>query len=125
MVGLSSVAGLRRRWLVILSLLALGCAIAIGAGLWLAVELHSLASVAEQVAQAKSLMSGFRLGLIWMLAAAWPIFRTIAGTGSDGNAATERWLALRWRVIGWLLVIELAIGQNVLGRFAMAMSDLI
>ena len=25
-------------------------------------------------------------------------------------------MALRWRIVGWLLVIELIIGQNLLGR---------
>ena len=25
-------------------------------------------------------------------------------------------MALRWRIVGWLLVIEFVIGQNLLGR---------
>ena len=25
--------------------------------------------------------------------------------------------ALRWRITGWLIVIELLLGQNILGRF--------
>ena len=124
MVELNSVAGLRGRWLVILSLLALGCSMAVGAFLWLAVELHTLASIADQVAQAKPLMSGLRFGLIAMLAIAWPILGTLERRGREADGARHRWLAMRWRVVGWLLVIELVIGQNVLGRFAMAVAGL-
>ncbi|EAR22268.1 hypothetical protein NB231_05145 [Nitrococcus mobilis Nb-231] len=31
-------------------------------------------------------------------------------------------MALRWRVIGWLLVIELVLGQNLIVRFLGAIS---
>ena len=34
-------------------------------------------------------------------------------------------MALRWRVIGWLVVIELVLGQNPIGRFLGAISGLL
>ncbi len=104
-----------------LSVLALGLIIAVGAFLWLAVELQSLENVAQQVTQAKPLMSGLRIGFIAMVAIAWPVLEAIGRRSPDAKEPSERWLSLRWRVVGWLVVIELVIGQDVLGRFLMAL----
>ena len=32
-----------------------------------------------------------------------------------------RLLSLRWRIVTWLVVIELMLGQNLLGRFMSAL----
>ena len=107
-----------------LSVLALAFTIAVGAFLWLAVELQSLEAVAEHVTQAKPLMSGLRIAFIALVAITWPILGAIVRRSSDANDETSRWLGLRWRVVGWLVVVELVIGQNVLGRFLIALSGL-
>lgn len=103
-------------------MLALAFTIAVGAFLWLAVELHALESIAEHVTQAKPLMSGLRIGFIAMAAITWPIVGAIVRRSSDANGETSRWLGLRWRVVSWLVVVELVIGQDVIGRFLMALS---
>ena len=123
MAGFSSGAGLRRRWLLTLSLVAALTAIAAGMLLWQAVGLSSLTAVSERVDQVKPLMSGLRLALIGVLAVAWPRLSPLgARFGADNEATRARWMALRWRIVGWLLVIELVIGQNVLGRFLGALA---
>jgi len=116
MVGLSNRSRFRRRWFVTLSMIAAFAAIAVGMLLWQAVELGSLVSVSERLDSAKPLMSGLRLALIGSLAAFWPQLSLLAARMGNDDATHGRWMALRWRVVGWLLVIELVIGQNLFGR---------
>ncbi len=118
MAACSNGAGLRRRWFITLSLVATAATIAVGAVLWQAVELGSLTTVSTRVDQLKPLLSGVRFALIGALAFLWPWLPSL-WPRADGNheATRARWIALRWRVFGWLLVIELVIGQNLLGRF--------
>lgn len=107
-----------------LSAFALGLTMAVGAFLWLAVELDTLANVADHVTQAKPLMSMLRFGLIAIVAITWPVLATISRRGSDANGEKEPLLSLRWRVVGWLIIVELVIGQDLIGRSAMALSSL-
>lgn len=114
----SNGSGLRRRWFLTLSLIAAFAVIAAGLLLWQAVELSSLTTVSTRVDQLKPLLSGLRLALIGALALLWPWLPSLWPRADDDPETTRaRWMALRWRVVGWLLVIELVIGQNLLGRF--------
>mgnify|MGYP005841892089 CR=1 FL=1 len=109
---------MRRRWFLTLSLVAALAVVAAGTLLWHAVELSSLAAVSEHVDRAKPLWSGVRLALIGLLAVFWPWFPSLRFRGDAGKEiGRARWVALRWRVVGWLLVIELVVGQNLIGRF--------
>ena len=118
MAAFSNGAQLRRRWFLTLSLVAVGGVIAVGLVLWQAVELNSLSTVSERVAAAKPFASAIRFALIGLLALAWPRLPAL-WAGADGNddRTHARWMALRWRIVGWLLVIELVLGQNLIGRF--------
>lgn len=118
MAAFSSGAQMRRRWFLTLSLVAVGGVIAVGLVLWQAVELNSLSTVSERVAAAKPFASAIRFALIGLLALAWPWLPAL-WAGADGNddRTHARWMALRWRVVGWLIVIELVLGQNLIGRF--------
>lgn len=115
MAAYSNGIGLRRRWCLTLSLLAAAAIIAVGSVLWQAVELSSLAAVSERVNRWRPLLGGVRLALMGVLAAAWPWLSLLTSHASD-EASQARWMSLRWRVVGWLLVIELVIGQNLPGR---------
>ena len=122
MAGFGNGIGLRRPWLLTLSLLAVVGTIAAGALLWQAVELGSIASVSERLDPLWPLMSGLHLGLIALLALFWPrLSFPGAGSGHDSAETRARWMALRWRVVGWLLVIELVVGQNLFGRLVSVM----
>ena len=119
----SKVPYMRRRWFVGLSLLAVGLIFAVGALLWQAAELTSLSAVSEQVARLKPFAGAFRLLLIGMLAVLWPWLIDLAVRHGQFDAAERSQLhALRWRVIIWLLIIELMIDQDLFGRFFLATS---
>lgn len=118
MAAFSNGAQLRRRWFLTLSLVAVGGVIAVGLVLWQAVELNSLSTVSERVAAAKPFASAIRFALIGLLALVWPRLPALwAGANGNDDRTHARWMALRWRVVGWLTVIELVLGQNLIGRF--------
>ena len=126
MAVFSSRAQLRRRWFLTLSLVAAVGVIAVGLLLWQAVDLSSLSTISERVAAVKPFASAIRFALIGLLALAWPrLPALLAGASRNDDRTRARWRALRWRVVGWLLVIELVLGQNLIGRFLGAMSGLV
>ena len=108
---------MRRRGLIGLTLLAIVLTIAVGVVLWQAVELSSVSTVSAQVDQFKPFASGIRLALIGLLATLWPRLVHLAHrSGRVDQSRRDSLLALRWRVVGWFLVIELMLGQNLFGR---------
>lgn len=118
MAGSSKRTRLRRRWFLTLSLVAVIAVIAVGMLLWQAVGLSSFSVVSERVEHAKPLLGGLRLALIGLLALLWPRLPSLwPNADAENETVRTRWLALRWRVIGWLLVIELVLGQKLIGRF--------
>ncbi|MCB1862709.1 MAG: hypothetical protein KDI47_13425 [Gammaproteobacteria bacterium] len=124
MAVFNKVSSMRRRWFVGLSLLAAGLIFAMGALLWQATELSSLSAVSEQVARLKPFAGAFRLLLIAVLAVFWPRLVDLA-VRSEQVDVTERFrlYALRWRVVAWLLIIELMIGQDLFGRFFLSTGE--
>ncbi len=119
----SKVPSMRRRWFVGLSLLAVGLIFAVGALLWQAAELSSLSVVSDQVARLKPFAGFIRLLFIAVLAALWPKLVDLAVRSGRVDAIERSQLhALRWRVVAWLLIIELMVGQDLFSRFLMAMS---
>lgn len=100
-----------------LSLIAVIGMITVGVVLWQAVGLSSLSSVSDQVDDAKPILSGVRFLLIGLLAISWAKLPVFWGfTDHEHGSTYDQWIALRWRVIGWLLVIELVLGQNIPGQ---------
>ena len=100
-----------------LSLLAVILAAGVGLLLWWAVELSSMAQVAARVDELKLLATGIRLVVIGLVAALWPWLIGLAHrAGHIGEERRDDLLANRWRLLGWLLVIELVLGQDLPGR---------
>jgi hypothetical protein len=125
MAGSSKPIPSGRYWFLGLSLLALALVMTVGALLWQAVELTSLAAVSRTIDDFKPIAGGVRLFLIGLLALFWPWLVAFAARTRNADGRTQvHWLALRWRVIGWLLVIELVLGQDLLGRFLAAIQGL-
>ena len=108
----------RRCGLLGLSVLAIVLTVGVGVLLWQAVELSSFPRVSAHVDQLKPFASGVRLAVIGLVAVLWPrLVRLAQRSGRTDEGQRQDLLAQRWRVVGWLLVIELVLGQNLLGRF--------
>ena len=72
-----------------------------------------LPELATRTAKCRVEASAVRLLTISIIALAWPVIApTIA---RFTRTAPEHISAIRWRVFGWALVIEISIGQNLLG----------
>ena len=107
----------RRRWFLLLTLLAFVLALGTGGILWHSVETSSISEIQARVDTMKTVFTGIRLFLIAMLAITWRFLMDGLhrwGRIDAVQASTMR--ALRWRIVTWLVVIELVLGQNLLGQ---------
>jgi len=118
MVVFSNPQHRRRSSLVGFCLVAFLAALGIGLLLLQAVALSSLAVVAQRVSEAKPLLGAVRLSLIALLALLWPWLSEWLCKKRHSQLSTAESNRLRWRVVGWLLAIELLIGQNLLHHLA-------
>lgn len=108
------------RVLLLASLILIGLAI-VGTVAWHYVtDAHA---VANGIDVARSWLAAWRAGLFLTLIVLW-------GHLTDWLAGVYRWSearrrfvsAQRWRVAAWLVVIELVLVQNLVGRFVNGMS---
>ena len=107
----------RRRWFVGMTLLAVILALLVGSVLWQSVETSSVATLQTRIDALKPVMTGFRIGLIALVAMLWPVMvNRLQRWGRIEAAQAATLHALRWRVVIWLVVIELVLGQNLLGQ---------
>ena len=108
---------LRRRWLLLLTLLAFVLALVAGGILWHSVETSSVVVMQTRVDAMKPVFTGIRLFLIALVAVVWPfVTSNLHRWGRIDEAQATTMLALRWRIVAWLVVIELVLGQNLLGQ---------
>ena len=113
---------MRRRWFVLLTLLAFGLALGIGAFLWHVVQTSSVVALQTRIEVMKPVVTAIRLLLIGLVALSWPAMtRGLHQWGRVDEAGVGRLSSLRWRIVTWLVVIELMLGQNLLGRFMSAL----
>jgi len=110
-------AVMRRQGLLVFSILAIVLTMGVGLLLWQAIELSSVSKVSDQVERFRPLAGAVRLALIGLLAILWPrLVHLVHSLDRIDQEKRDRLLTLRWRVVGWLLVIELMLGQNLVGR---------
>ena len=108
---------MRQRWFLLLTLLAFVLALVVGGGLWYSVETSSVSEIQTRVDALKSTFTGLRLFLIALVAVAWPFVTSVLHRwGRINEAQATTMLALRWRIVTWLVVIEGVLGQNLLGQ---------
>ena len=108
---------LRRRWFLLLTLLASGLALGTGGILWHSVETTSVVAVQTRIATLKPLLTSIRVSLIVLLAMGWPwIVNALQRWGRMNQTQAGNLLTVRWRIVTWLVVIELVLGQNLLGQ---------
>jgi len=107
----------RRRWFFLLTLLAFVLALGTGGILWHSVETSSVSEIQIQVDSLKPVFTGIRLFLIALIGMVWPfVTNNLHRWGRIDKAQVTTMLALRWRIVTWLVVIELVLGQNLLGQ---------
>ena len=110
-------SALRRRWFFLLTLLAFAVALVAGGILWYSVETSSVNEIQTRVDAMKPVFTGIRLFLIALVAVAWPfVTNHLHRWGRIDEEQAPTMLALRWRIVTWLVVIELVLGQNLLGQ---------
>jgi hypothetical protein len=108
---------LRRRWFLLLTLLACALALVAGGILWHSVETSSVNEIQNRVDAMKPVFTRIRLFLIALVAVAWPfVASNLYRWGRINEVQATTMLAVRWRIVTWLVVIELVLGQNLLGQ---------
>jgi hypothetical protein len=87
-----------------------------------ALQFSSVVSVQSIINSYAPYLTGLRLIAIALTAYAWP--KVIQYAQHSGRICKERETELkllRWRIVLWLLIIELLVGQNVVGRLLSTM----
>ena len=108
---------LRRRWFLLFTLLAFALTLGAGGILWYLVETSSVVAIQTRIDAVKPIFTGIRLFLIALVAVVWPfVTSNLHRWGQIDEVQATTILALRWRIVTWLVVIELVLGQNLLGR---------
>ncbi len=103
-------------------MLTIVLALTIGTVLMHTIQISSVVAVQSSIESYKPFVTGLRLVVIGLIAYAWP--KVIQYAQQSGRTSKERGrklFSLRWRMVGWLLIIELVLGQNLVGRVLTAM----
>ncbi len=111
-----------RRWFLRLTMLTIVLALTIGTVLMHTIQISSVVAVQSSIESYKPFVTGLRLAVIGLIAYAWP--KLIQYAHQSGRISKERRTqlsSLRWRTVGWLLIIELLLGQNLVGHLLRAM----
>ena len=112
----------KRRWFLRLTILAIVLALTIGAVLTSALQSSTVVAVQSSIDSYRSVLTGLRVAVISLIAYFWP--NLIQYAEQSGRISTEvgtELKSLRWRIVGWLLVIELLLGQNLVWRLLQAL----
>ena len=108
---------MRRRWFLLFTLMVFVLALGIGGFLWHSVETSSIGEIQTRIDAMKPVFTGIRLFIIALVAMAWPyLTRGLQRLGRIDGAQATTLLTLRWRIFTWLVLIELVLGQNLLGQ---------
>lgn len=113
----------KRKGVLLLSLIAVLMTLFVGFILWSNVQTHSVESLREYIDRWQPILAGIRWTLIGSFALAWPhLCRWLAQSGRVSNDKSQQLTELRWRITGWLVVIELILGQSVLVKLMALMA---
>ena len=112
----------KRKGLLWLSLVAALLTLLVGLLLWNSVQTHSVISIREGIQQWQPILAGIRWTLISGLALAWPsLCRWLVESGRVSIDKGQQLKELRWRIVGWLVMIELILGQSLLVKLTSVM----
>ena len=106
-----------RKGFLLLSLLASLMALAVGLVLWDKVHTQSIQSLQARINDWRPILIGFRWLLISGLALGWrPLVQWLDYAGLMSGEKARQVQNYRWRIIGWLVVIEIVLGQALLAK---------
>ena len=111
---------MKRRWTIALTMLCGLAIFGLGALLLTLTKSGHVHALAQDVEQAKVIGRTIRLVLIAAIAAFWS--RGVGLLNRRGTRNTERVLNARWRVVGWLVALEILIGYGLASAFIQALA---
>ncbi|MGH8644484.1 MAG: hypothetical protein ACREX4_08540 [Gammaproteobacteria bacterium] len=92
--------------------------LAVGLGILLWDRSASPGAITRTLEAARPWLFLWRLALSVALIGFWPVFcQNLARWRHWTEDQLQRLLAARWTVAAWLVVLELLLGQNVVGKF--------
>lgn len=106
---------MRRRWFARLSALALILAVIMASLLAMTGQHGDLGALHSDINNYRMVATAVRLGAIALIALAWPTL--VRASEQRGHISLERSAelhTLRWRIVTWLLMIEVLVGQNLI-----------
>lgn len=113
---------MRRRWFWRLSLLMLLFALTFGTLLMHLLQSSSVVAVQSSIHAYIPWLTGLRLTAIALIAYLWPrLIQYARESGRISQQGKAELQSLRWRSVVWLLIIELFLGQNLIGHLLTAM----
>ena len=97
---------MRRRWFVMLTLLAFVLALCIGAFLWQSVQTSSVVAIQTRIDVLKPMLTTIRFLLIVLVALLWPALTNVLHQwGRVDEAEEAQLLSMRCRIVTLLVVI--------------------
>ena len=104
----------KRKGLLLLSLTATLLSLFTGLFLWDGIQTHSIQSIRNHLDHWQPLLTAIRWTSIGGLALGWSqLCRWWVRARKLSHLEAHQLLTLRWRIVGWLVVIELILGQGV------------
>ncbi|MCH8250562.1 MAG: hypothetical protein IH913_13260 [Proteobacteria bacterium] len=111
-----------RRWFLRLSMLTVVLAIMITGVLMVSLQGSGIAALHASIDSYKFEFMWMRLVAIGLIALAWPrLLQYALRSGRISKEDSAELTSQRWRIIGWLLFIELLLGQNLVWRLLQAL----
>lgn len=90
-------------------------ALLVGVFLWDGIHAQSVQAIRSRIDHWRPILTGIRWTLIGLLALCWPqLCRWWVQAQDLKSRNAQRIAALRWRIVGWLVAIELILGQGAL-----------
>jgi hypothetical protein len=124
MAVFSNTAGNKPRWFWRLALLAFTLSLVVGALLWRSLETTEITVIQARVEGLKPVFTGIRWLLVGLVAGYWPaITHKLYRSGRIDEPGKARLLAMRWRILVWLVLLELILGQNLPGHLLQAIQE--
>ncbi len=112
----------KRCWFLRLSIVSVALSLIVGVVLMHALHISAMAAVQSSINSYKPFLTGLRLVVIGLIAYVWPKLIQYAHQSGRISERRRTWLlSLRWRIVGWMLIIELVLGQNLVGHLKTAL----